>query len=126
MAQARAAHGLEFFEHYKPRALSNLGWREAEPLFEKTRGLKVRPELTTWVYGAWCGHLCSQAELDGELSGRRCWFCGLSTDPTAHHALWECTRSYMPILCVRTHSTNPSPSFDEINRRLAERRRQEM
>ena len=32
-----------------------LGWR----------GLKVRPELTAWVYGAWCGHLCSQAELDG-------------------------------------------------------------
>lgn len=48
------------FEHYKPRALSNLGWREVEPLFEKTHGLKVRPELTTWVYGAWCGHLCSQ------------------------------------------------------------------
>ena len=73
-----------------------LGWR----------GLKVRPELTTWVYGAWCGHLCSQAELDGELSGRRCWFCGLSTDPTAHHALWECTRSYADPM--RSHAFNQS------------------
>ena len=41
-----------------------------------------------------------------ELSGRRCWFCGLSTDPTAHHALWECTRSYADPM--RSHAFNQS------------------